>query len=1265
MWWGSDVTLSLTAGQDGVLRLFGQDGVEPLYRVQLATGVTQRFRVLTQPANATTFSVQGDVTPVALMSMSSGSHIPDSGFAGIGATTTETAANIAETIRALSEGDEMAAWSAGDYLWVRVDDEDDTAITAGGTAFSGGNIVESGDPVGPLFDFVSGSSAIGGRPASVLEVGGVAQEKDRVSNAVTKAKRELVLRWDRVVEAMLVGGVIIGRTVTITRGVAGELMANWIPSGVWVVVDGPFSDALGTTWVPASPSIPSAVPDDERPPIRLVLEDRAQWLLSRADPAELQDHAIRYFATMPILHAIRDMYRIVVMGDAATSVPFIDETSFDPSDSDWADVSHLNVAASRSWTPLYEYADEFITVAGSRFRSGGISLYGAVVEDEAGPWTPAYGIHGGTPGFEGATAKDVIDELMLLLPGQVTADEDGVVRARRIDRDTIVAGTATIREWSRVFTPSGLSDVARELCTRLMIEVGSMLEYPVPGGTKFPTSFAIVDEASASAHRVRAATASAQDKTLESVWLQQRGLLAYGTPLDQFSGLLPGGTSGQGGAVTASSTHLTVMTGPRGFAGTYTAPVTGATVRSNGGIVVGPSWAQLSSTRLAYLRLDSPRRLFAIDGGSGALLSSPRPAASEIITCDGVSVAGNGRPTIADLGDYGADQWVGGLWTFEIAGRDQLGTVGPDIWLPGAWVTDLTVVRTLGLDRLGAMSWGLPTITGSTPLDQLDVQIGDFVSVPLPHLIGFRGVGASALGLTFEVVSKVELADRIDWTLVLAAREDPLVIQTFVTPVATRTPPTLYPLSPLEEVGAGAGASTSSGAANARNDTLVELLAEISSTPGELIALADLAAPAGADRRLVVMVATYDAGGSPVAVSAIDWGGEGLSAVDRATEGNVAVEIWEMAEERIILGSGSSFVFTADAPSAWCAWAGFFAHVESGALVPGGNEIGVDQVFGSASPVPVGSLVLAAVVDQGTDDPDGVGLLASLDGTQLTAPPNAILVRARSRMRPYTAEIDVRFTGYTARAGVAVALEAVSQLAYRQLGFRWGWDFTIAPSTPGTVPAYWGSATLPLVSGSYASGVNTSAWLARGAIGAARVDEAITPSSARFTTTDATTGAVPTDVMHLRALWRYQAGTGFVCFWGSSSGGGIHVRESATGIQTYFYCNGASRYAPTLTGYSSGQGIALDLIFRRLDPVAGGFYCLVWINGALVAGTSSSAHDFDGAPPSVQVGHLNGANYSASPLMLVAGRTRPSIQGDPINITAHRAFAAACGLYTP
>lgn len=103
-------------------------------------------------------------------------------------------------------------------------------------------------------------------------------------------------------------------------------------------------------------------------------------------------------------------------------------------------------------------------------------------------------------------------------------------------------------------------------------------------------------------------------------------------------------------------------------------------------------------------------------------------------------------------------------------------------------------------------------------------------------------------------------------------------------------------------------------------------------------------------------------------------------------------------------------------------------------------------------------------------------------------------------------------------------------------GINWdyAWDFSNAPTTPGTVPALAGSRDLALDSGTYTTGESTGLLLDR-AIGSSRVDSAIHPDTAQLSATNVN---VPYENCHIRLIVERPTLSSAGFFWWGDFGSG-------------------------------------------------------------------------------------------------------------------------------
>ena len=395
------------------------------------------------------------------------------------------------------------------------------------------------------------------------------------------------------------------------------------------------------------------------------------------------------------------------------------------------------------------------------------------------------------------TAQDALNELLLIMPWQVTPDEDGKIRARRIDVASIQAGTATIRDWSGIFIPDGPpSELAQDLLNALISKVGE--DWESEDREFWRQAVAFEDRLSQAAHAQATFRRLIRTWRVRSLFLSQVSCIYGGEPDERGHGIFE--------SLRANSTSFGIYWPFRNsFSGSrvdaITAPSTTTFVPVDD-FEEPPPWARLNPAQNAILRIQSGADAFAYDGAPGNGLGH---AASgfELIRCDSARI--DPSPLLAVRAYRLADRertadgtlvpW-GAPMRYGIAERGYQGTfprtfngaLDPDWeWLAGCPIADVTILQFLAAKVFNSHAWGFPSFEGHTDLQQLDVQVGDFVTVPIPHMIGFGGV--TGVGMVFQVLAKRELAGRIKWRIGLASRVDTFLIQRVISPEAGPTAP--------------------------------------------------------------------------------------------------------------------------------------------------------------------------------------------------------------------------------------------------------------------------------------------------------------------------------------------------------------------------------------------------------------------------------------------------------------------------------------------
>ncbi len=552
--------------------------------------------------------------------------------------------------------------------------------------------------------------------ASILQVSTMGVEKDPWTKGVSGSARSVVLRGDAAVRRLLTENILVGREVTVRRGLAGYPVADWLPSGSYLLSDGPIPTDIQST------------AEDGFSAYRLKLRDKIDTVLENSHLLASEDNQAFLTARHPLEMASYLLQLSLYQGGTASGLSnFIDESTFDPSAATWSDVSHYNSVRLNFTSGLHSQP--------------GFNTRKPEVEYKSGFTRPT-------------KISKILDELRTIIPGQIVMEEDGKIRAKRIDYSSIPGGTATIHDWTEEFEPDEAPDLMADLINEIIVDLSQDMS-----GDEWSSSFSDRNNASIRAHGIPTANPLLPNAS-------------GGRRSDDSIGLSFGGKSYMFDATNATnpssynpSLHLSGLTfrvyrgSPFGFCG----------ARSDilgGGPYTLPSWASLSSSRVALFRLSSPEGL-----ASSAFTGGVRQEATEYIECNASAIDAS-----AAAEGYGTTFYdLHGAVRFTISKRAALGTTSPDFWNSYSRITDCTIARALTTEYLDRWGWGFPIVKGRTRLGLLHHQIGDFVTISLPRLIGFGGEGAEALGLVFEIIGKEEAFDRVTWRLGLASRLTPYV----------------------------------------------------------------------------------------------------------------------------------------------------------------------------------------------------------------------------------------------------------------------------------------------------------------------------------------------------------------------------------------------------------------------------------------------------------------------------------------------------------
>ena len=579
---------------------------------------------------------------------------------------------------------------------------------------------------------VVGSPAFGPEghaTASILDASTMGIEKDPWTKEVSATSRSVALRGDAAVLRLLTENVLLNREVSFRRGLLGYPISSWIPSGSYIITDGPIPTDIEST------------AEQGFSAYRIKMRDKIGAILENAQIVATEDNEAFLTARHPVEQA-KKLLDLAVYQSSGPINPsaFLDDASFDPSDAQWSDVSHFS---SVKMTYKSDFADVSWGFAGV---------------------TPPADIEYRSGFVRPERISRVLDDLRTLIPGQVAPEEDGKVRARRIDYSSIPGGTATVYDWTEEFEAEEAPDLMVDLVNEIIVDLSGDVN-----GEEWEQSYVDRNLSSIRAHGIPGASPTSASP---------RG----GLRSDSSVGIAFGGKSyvldATNGAPYSGSSYVDLFStavdfrvmrqGPFGFSG-------GRSDLLSSPPYTMPSWAQLGSGRVALFRLESQSN--APRYGAYTLTNppqmQPRTALEtvEYIECNASALDGT------SVGEgYGTELYgTHGRIRYTISKRAALGTTTPDVWTQYSKITDCTIARALTAEYLDRWGWGFPTVKGRTRLGLIHHQVGDFVQVSLPRLVGLGGQGADSLGLVFEIVGKEESYDRITWRLALASRLTPYV----------------------------------------------------------------------------------------------------------------------------------------------------------------------------------------------------------------------------------------------------------------------------------------------------------------------------------------------------------------------------------------------------------------------------------------------------------------------------------------------------------
>lgn len=325
---------------------------------------------------------------------------------------------------------------------------------------------------------------------------------------------------------------------------------------------------------------------------------------------------------------------------------------------------------------------------------------------------------------EPTKAFELIDSLMAIMPGQFAPDESGVSSFKRFDRNA-----ATVRTWTTDnFDPSPPETYLRNLFNRVDITLAQ--------GTDSDPTPTLRSEEQVS-QRINATSLSEvhiAPYSFDTAWLNGTGFAHTAEPD-------PDGNV-QFNPITPTTTHFLLdFAGAAGFAGCRFAPTVQPPANTS---PIAGSELNSAEGRTLLLKFESP------DNG-WRWVNGVRQGGFEIIEIDQIDQVA------------GAIEMSSGFFPIQvrcrIKTRGMYGTTIPDLWNsasqlgPVGFVTDVTQAKYIEDQLLDRWKNGVPTVSGWTPLSEMDVQLGDFVEAPIKHYINLDEDGLVSTAV-WEVVSK-------------------------------------------------------------------------------------------------------------------------------------------------------------------------------------------------------------------------------------------------------------------------------------------------------------------------------------------------------------------------------------------------------------------------------------------------------------------------------------------------------------------------------
>lgn len=718
---------SFTAGQDATLARLSRPGSEMIWLVRLQTLAHLWLQVTdyTAPNLGDQIHVQADAT-ASYVVLTLAAAQSGTSFAR-GATNVGQAANIATAARALG----IRAVAEGSWVHFVANSSFDTLSfnqidDASWVDLSANAVSLSSAPLSRLQRFLSKPVSALGYDPIVQEVSPLGWKKD------VRTKRwqisDITIRFtdEGRLRNIINRCPLMRKQIQVLFGDEYAVEADFVPAGTYVYADHATSGGAADTTEggPASGSI------------SLIGRDYVTWLLQRSWVTTGDDYAPSRVNKMPL----EELDQILQFASIPTSIYDASTLSVPVSGPAW---DHYNIGRFN-----YDAEVELYPAGGG---GAGPQVAMAVESDLA----------------EKPNLLDVVDELRLAIKGQFGPEEDGVWRYQ----NRSITLDSPVRTWTRdIFTPDTPDTYAENAMSELTTNILDAIRAP-----DFEKRFVYED--------VDASILNAGDFD------------AAGTPPPDALGGRIGTTGWQNGAgylkrtgglnVGLSSQALPVWLEVE-FAGLT--PFCGAgydgKIGSGGSNTIDADRQLNGGSKVAYIMLEAQA------GGNVQLTSdiNDRPAHREIFRVVDVREAAGGVYPVWDIngGSYtGVPDYFPRV-ELQIDQRALFGTTTPFLWWQGARVIDVTIALEWAQELIERARFGMPIITGTTRLDQWDVQIGEKVVVPHSSFAMFRNDGA--VSCEFEVVGKRIDRGRVHWTLAFARHADLVQIVPVVSPLVPIVP---------------------------------------------------------------------------------------------------------------------------------------------------------------------------------------------------------------------------------------------------------------------------------------------------------------------------------------------------------------------------------------------------------------------------------------------------------------------------------------------